>query len=91
MIGSYDEKIIKGETVTISDKAYNTLLDILVNSDFESIQFNIDNILFVDGNSTYITVIDSNGFRSVGGHCAENSDERFEFIMDYILDLWVEL
>jgi len=59
----------------------------LENSDFESIQFNIDSILFLDGNDTYITIIDSTGFRSVGGSCAENADERFEFIMDYILDL----
>ena len=85
---SYVDKIIKGKTKTLSDDEYNTLLEILRNSDFESIQNEIDNAaLWLDGYSTYITVRTGNDFDIVGGHCAENKDERFKNIRDYILGL----
>lgn len=85
---TYDDKIIKGRIRTLSDDEYDTLLNILRNSDFESIQDEIDNAdLWLDGNSTYISVRDGDGFNIVGGHCAENKDARFKIIMDYILGL----
>ena len=85
---SYDDKIIKGRTRTLSNNDYDTLIDILRNSNFKSIQSEIDNADgWVDGNSTYITVVSDNGLDIVGGHCAECKDERFKSIMDYILGL----
>ena len=84
----YIDEIIKGRTKTLSDDEYDTLINILRNSDFESIQSKIDNAgPYLDGNSTYITVRDGNGINNVGGHCAEYKDEHFKNIMDYILGL----
>jgi hypothetical protein len=61
------------------------------NSDFNSIQSEIDNApLYVDGNSTFISIRDGNDFYSIGGHCAENKDIRFRNIMDHILGLMYE-
>ncbi len=84
---TYDNKIIKGKTRTLSDEEYNDLLKILENSDFGEIQREIDGTLWLDGNSTYITIKDDNGFIVVGGHCAESTDHRFKSIMDYIIGL----
>ena len=87
---TYDDKVIKGSTRTLSDDEYDTLLDILRNSDYQSIQREIDIAdPWVDGNSTYITVRDGNSNNTVGGHCAEHKDERFKNIMDYVLGLLV--
>ena len=84
----YGDKIIKGKTTTLSDDEYDTVLNILRNSDFESIQSNIDDAEpWLDGNSTYITTKDGNTFNIIGGHCAENKDKRFKYIMEYILGL----
>ena len=84
----YTDKIIKGETRTLSDDEYNTLLEILRNSDFESTQNEIENdISWVDGYSTYLIVRAGNDFDIVGGHCADGKDECFKNIMDYILGL----
>ena len=85
---SYDDRVIKGKTKILSDDEYNTLLEIIRNSDFESIQRGIDNDNnWLDGNATYITVSDGNVSYSVGGQCAEHNDERFKDLMDYILGL----
>jgi len=84
---SYDDKIIKGKTRTLSDDEYDTLLEALRNSDIESMQREIESILVADGNSTYITVREDDGAYSVGGASAEHIDERFKDIMDYILGL----
>jgi len=85
---TYDDKIIKGKTRTLSDKEYDSLIDVLKTSDFGEIQREIDSAaLYLDGNSTYITIRDENGFSEVGGHCAENKDHRFKSMMDYICGL----
>jgi len=85
---SYDDKIIKGKTRTLSDNEYDNLLEALRNSDFESIQREIDSFLVCDGNSTYITVRDDGAY-SVGGPDAEYIDKRFKDLVDYILGLLV--
>ena len=84
---TYDDIIIKGKTRTLSDNEYDTLLEALRNSDFESIQREIDNILVCDGNSTYITVREDDVAYSVGGPSAEYIDKRFKDLMDNILEL----
>ena len=84
---SYDDKIIKGRTRTLSDIEYDTLLEALRNSDIESIQREIDSVLVCDGNSTYITVREDDGVYSVGGPIAELIDQRFKDLMDHILGL----
>jgi len=84
---TFGDKIIKGRTRTLSEDEYDTLLEILRSSDFNSIQHKIDKHCWTDGNYTYISIRDDNGLGMLGGHCAENSDERFKYMMDYILGL----
>ena len=85
---TYDDKIIRGKSRVLSDDEYNRLLSTLGYSDFESIQNGIDNGgMYLDGNSTYITIKDESSFIIIGGHCAEYKDKRFDVLMNYILDL----
>ena len=84
---TYDDKIIKGQTRTLSDEEYNNLFNILENSDFEEIQREINGTPWFDGNDTYITIKNDNGLTIVGGPCAENTDHRFKCIMDCIIGL----
>ena len=85
---TYDDQIIRGRSRTLLDDEYNTILEILRNSDFESIQSKIDSAgIYLDGNSTYISVRDRESLIIVGGHCAEGKDERFQSIVNHILNL----
>jgi len=86
---SYNDLIIKGKTRILSDSDYDSVIDMLRKSDFESIQTEIDNpdALWLDGNSTYISFMDDNEFHVIGGHCADGKSERFLDIMNSIIGI----
>ena len=86
----YTDKIINGRTRTLSEDEYDTFIELLRNSDINSIQSEIDNAppyLDLDGHSAYITVKDGDDFYTFGGHCAGSKDIRFRNLMDHILGL----